>query len=93
MVENNKLIAEFITDEPEVLKRDLQKEGTLESMHYHDSWDWLKPVVDKISDLWNNEGIYGGGLIWNLTIFASLEDTYKAVIEYIKWYNKNYKEI
>lgn len=46
--EGNILIAKFMTDEPEVLERDLQKAGTVESMHYHDEWDWIMPVVTKI---------------------------------------------
>lgn len=49
-LEENKLIAEFMTDEPEVLKRDLQKAGALESMHYHDEWGWIMPVIQKIDN-------------------------------------------
>lgn len=48
--EGNKLIAEFMTDEPEILAHDLKKAGTLESMQYHSSWDWIMPVVEKIED-------------------------------------------
>lgn len=48
ILEGNKLIAEFVTEEPEVLRRDLKRAGTLESMQYHESWDWLMPVIEKI---------------------------------------------
>lgn len=49
ILEGNKLIAEFMTEDPEVLRRDLEQAGTLESMQYHKSWDWLMPVIGKIS--------------------------------------------
>lgn len=49
ILEGNKLIAEFMTKDPGVLSRDFKKAGTLESMQYHKSWDWLMPVVGKIS--------------------------------------------
>lgn len=44
----NKDIALFESDEPDVLRADLEKAGTLESMHYHDDWNCLMPVVLKI---------------------------------------------
>ena len=50
ILEGNKLIAEFMTEEPEVLKRDLKRAGTLESMQYHKSWDLLMPCIGKISN-------------------------------------------
>ena len=50
IIEGNKLIAEFMTEEPEVLKRDLKRAGTLESMQYHKSWDLLMPCIGKISN-------------------------------------------
>jgi hypothetical protein len=51
-LEENKLIAEFMTDEPEVLANDLLRDGTLECMEYHNDWLWLMPVVEKIEKLW-----------------------------------------
>lgn len=50
VLEGNRLIAEFMTEEPEVLKRDLKRAGTLESMQYHKSWDLLMPCIGKISN-------------------------------------------
>ena len=41
--ENNKLIAEFM-DYP-----DLGTEGDFSYLKYHEYWDWLMPVVMKIS--------------------------------------------
>ncbi len=63
ILEKNRIIAEFMTDEPEVLAMDLKRAGTLESMQYHSDWNWLMQVVEKIESLgisvnikatWNN---------------------------------------
>lgn len=108
VIENNKLIAEFMTKEPEVLKRDLNKAGTLESMQYHSSWDWLMPVVDKIEDFLEEHSM----ALFNVQIEQcwceildnktsdtiaqgegnnKLDATYDAVVQFIKWYNKQNK--
>lgn len=55
--ENNLLIAWFMTEEPEVLNRDLLKAGTIESMHYYDDWIWLIDVLEKIESLGFNTNI------------------------------------
>lgn len=56
IIEGNKLIARFDTDEPEVLERDLLKAGTIECMHYHDDISWLWPVIEKIEAITNEDG-------------------------------------
>lgn len=43
----NKLIAKFLSDEPKSLEQEFKKAGIIESMHYHDSWDWLMPACKK----------------------------------------------
>jgi hypothetical protein len=48
ILEGNKLIAEFMTEDPGVLRRDLKQAGTLESMQYHKSLDLLMPVLERI---------------------------------------------
>ena len=61
---------------------------TTKDLLYHKSWDWLKPVIDKISDL-TDEGKYLVTLsIFNFTIFANITDTWYAVVEFIEWYNE-----
>lgn len=73
---------------------------------FHESWEWLMEVVEKIESL----GIYFGISSKNITIFpidnqnantpvvkimgwqeklTKKEAIYKAVIEFIHWYNKN----
>lgn len=49
--EGNKLIALFISEEPKVLENDLKRAGTVESLHYHDSFEWIMKAVQKITDM------------------------------------------
>lgn len=68
------------------------------SMKYHTSWDWLMAVVEKIEELGHGVTIYRKGCHINNEVNFStngfnhsskIEQTYKAVIEFIKWYNQN----
>lgn len=47
----NLSIALFSTKELEVLVNDLKKAGTVETMHYHDNWEWIMPIVEYIEEL------------------------------------------
>ena len=84
--ENNRLIAEFM-EYPE-----LGTEGDFSYLKYHTSWDWLMPVVEKISQIEDDDfdmQIYNRyEYITKLPITGSRELIYKAVVEFIKWYNK-----
>lgn len=51
ILEYNKRCALFCTSEPEVLKRDLEKAGTLECMEYHSDWNWIMEVKSKICQI------------------------------------------
>lgn len=61
ILQKNKIIAEFMTDEPEVLAKDLKKAGTLESMQYHSDWTWLMEVVKRIESITIKETIEDSG--------------------------------
>ena len=54
-------------------------------MDYHNSWDWLMPVIEKIL----KTKTYGE---MRHKVFMSIKPdinhTYKAVVEFIKYYNK-----
>ena len=75
---------------------------------FHESWDWLMPVLEKIEQL-KNMNVYTGktklgefhieithekGLL-DKCIFVKdktltkLESYYKAIVEFIQWYNKH----
>jgi len=54
---------------------------------YDTSWDWLMPVVKKIYSKSKEHNQF----IVNLQVAlvkANIEEIYKAVVEFIKWYNK-----
>ena len=106
-LKGNRLIAEFMTTEPEVLKKDLQKAGTIESMHYHDDWNWLMPVIHKLWDTPVSPGpLYDKmtnikdklnminkitSAIKHFMLYGGVEQCSWAVIDLIKWYNKHGK--
>lgn len=57
-------------------------------LSYHDSWKWLKPVVEKIEDyLFENVGKVG--YFDKCLSSKELDVTYQAVIDFIIWYNSN----
>ena len=97
-MKDNKLIAEFM--ELEASPKYNPKEYYIkeynsgewyipEEMQYHNSWDWLMPVVQKCrlesrceydeDDNWNE-------IHWSLEE-CNLDKTYKAVVQFIKEQN------
>jgi ribosomal protein S18 acetylase RimI-like enzyme len=68
-------------------------------MHYHDSWSWLMPVVEKIESLGFNFwiGKYASSVTkegsgdpsFTVKGNSKLKVVYDAVTEFIKWYNEN----
>ena len=152
LLENNKLIAEFMGfeyNEIDYIKKDMIKHGSssmytkeesykyhiptvfngfinsydgymdfsenskkencynhyVKNMGFHDSYDWLMPVVEKI----NSFDKHGVVIHFNRTVISThfknkiniisskkdeslINNTYKAVVEFIKWYNKNNKK-
>ncbi len=54
-------------------------------MKYHTSWDWLMPVINKIINTdtlaQRRQNVYG-------SITPDISKSYKAVVEFIKWYNQ-----
>lgn len=104
ITDNNKLIAKFmgevINDSsgwrvylPTL--RNISVGYGSDELQYNSSWDWLMPVVDKIFksqyldlgyDSYQTEEALSIAdcLAWN----KGIETTYKAVVEFIKWYTK-----
>lgn len=93
MKENNKLIAEFmgcthpfnnVTDA--TLYNVSHGTFELSDLRYDVSWDWLMPVVQKIGDEYYNtpfDETYSH-LTEQYENIWTLEDTYRAVVEFIK---------
>ena len=81
MMENNKLIAEFMG--VEFMEASL--DGNDFNPQFHKSWDWLMPVVNQCytSNMQHPNDDITQGLI-----DVDIEATYKAVVEFIKEHNK-----
>lgn len=81
---SNKLIAEFMPDEHFIDMGYSCRDNAI--LNYHNSWEWLMPVVKKIQKLNNN-----ASLTWDMNeplLNVDMKGIYKAVIEFINWYNK-----
>ena len=81
--DNNKLIAEFMGVDQVDIDYAINEHGQLK---YHLSWDWLMPVVQKIGDEYLNtpfDETYSH-LTEQYENIWTLEDTYNAVVEFIK---------
>lgn len=64
----------------------------MDAAEYHTSWDMLMPVVSKVNDLYYDELDEYSELaliVRDAVKDASLQGTYDAVVEFIKWYNEN----
>lgn len=75
---------------------------SLEELQFNTSWDWLMIVIDRINTI--DEEVYGVTIRGNITVIENhygtdnlyievkgadtFENTYKAVIKFIKKYNK-----
>ncbi|QDP58606.1 MAG: hypothetical protein Unbinned8138contig1000_70 [Prokaryotic dsDNA virus sp.] len=84
MKANNKIIAEFMGDKPKELLY------TTLYIDYSSSWDLLMPVVQKIGDEYYNtpfDETYSK-LTEQYENIWTLEDTYNAVVEFIKEQNE-----
>lgn len=76
---------------------------TIGNFHFHDDWNWLMEVVEKIESLgscqidisfnWCRVGYKGETFNYDSrTHFAKItkiEAVYNACVEFIKWYNEN----
>lgn len=89
IVEGNKLICEFMG-----LVRHNEKGHPYEYGYYHQQWDWIKPVVDKIVDIaehYNHENsidVYKRcGDVMSTHICCSIETVWNKIVQFIQWYN------
>lgn len=57
--------------------------------HYHTSWDWLMPVVDKINETEWEDTIVDH--LHQCVMRVQIEDAFNSVCEFIEWHNDNSK--
>ncbi len=66
---------------------------------FHSSWDWLMPVVAKINELIDTDGHSRGKAFVTISnshdalVSANIKKVFKAVVEFIKWYNEDKKRL
>lgn len=89
---NNKLIAEFMGWTPcdsndntmYANPQDHSDAWSTDEMRFHESWDWLMPVIESIDHL-QYELVQG---IEDALATRHIGDTYQAVVEFIKENNQ-----
>lgn len=104
ITEDNKLIAEFMGYDSVTEINGGQPEWGVQNMKFNTSLNWLMPVIKKIKEKArvyifdntiiepNKEYLPKGTLSVTISQWqgkTEIENTYKAVVEYINWYNKN----
>ena len=102
-MESNKLIAEFMDLSTEIDGLYLLPNGLCEEemmgfgsiiyineMLYHKSWSWLIPVVETCFHNGADENHIGD--LTHALLECNLEYTYEAVVDFIKYYNKQQHE-
>jgi hypothetical protein len=67
----------------------------LDKLEFHTSWDWLMPVIYRMRDHINADMGFEEYDDWRKNFKQidpynyTLEQCYKEVVEFIKWYNKS----
>jgi hypothetical protein len=87
-----------------ICRYDTLELGKGKLLHYNDAWNWLIPVVEKIENLpyisqfdITKTRVYiafklkydRDSIIQEYQGKPKIEAAYKAVVEFIKWYNQN----
>jgi hypothetical protein len=104
IIEGNKLIADYMGEAIDVLGKFGQNWkkviGDISPIpSYHESWDWLMPVVSKIESdgydffmqplectIIDSEG-YEVAIDTHMGISTNIEGIWNCVIKFIKWHN------
>ena len=87
---DNKLIAEFM-GYPKIANDEDKRDYLEDCVKYHTSWDWLMPVVLKCKEsvdyCSDDNALEYHNIEDEMLSQLSIEDTYQAVVKFIKIYN------
>jgi hypothetical protein len=61
-----------------------------QSAKWDKSWDWLMPVVEKIDGIYDYDRSMYNRVV-ELPVSTPINEVYKAVVQFITWYNENKK--
>ncbi len=105
IIQSNKIIAKFMDlVEDKDIPNFYMIDGILYNLRYHFSWDWLIPVIEKIEtkgyvvNVSSCPSIEKSALAnlhirpYSKTQYTKgnrLKRTFRMVVEFINWYNKN----
>ena len=100
IVENNKLIAEFlVNNEGGLVKLEENIFSTIDEfeipddyltikdLKYHEDWNWLMVVVRKCREFSNEEDSHWENIYYALTDL-DIYRVYMTCVQFIKWYNE-----
>lgn len=66
----------------------------VQSPHWHESWDWLMPVVEKIESMAPNRVVIDcnecriiSDRRFKVHTLKKINSVYQCVVQFIKWYN------
>lgn len=83
IIAGNRLIAEFMYDKNmDSIFHDLKPNECI----YHSSWDWIVPVVEKISRT-INKSTFDSKELYRGFRQVNIELVWSEVIKFIKWHN------
>lgn len=76
-----------------VCRWDTVELGKGKTLRYHNSWDWLIPVIDKIKsdDIYPKYVDYSSSMLDEGGVYINtkfINVTYDNVIDFINWYNE-----
>ena len=97
-IENNRLIAEFMGYNLEVVNNeeyfthdDMLETFLDDELHFHTDWNWLMEVMDKILNV--SLKLDTMELYYDITDnIPNIEETYKSILEFINWFNTENKK-
>jgi hypothetical protein len=90
ILQGNRTLAEFMTDRPKISKVFFELNCAAGDLKYHNSWDWLMPVVEKILNICQESDEMEKYYIITDAI-PEIESVFAACIEFAKWYKNQAK--